>query len=234
MRNRQSTRGADAKVRSVACRGIQNDWWLIVLLWIFLVLYPNPLNMLVSLYRVYNPDVDPVAVQALGEFPSEALSIEEAVEERIPYSYDWTVHGMPWYFPTTSAVVEQGAGDCKARAIVLASILDAKGIPYRIRSSPVHIWVDYEGKRETTLESQRAAFYQQDPKTGERRFKLPDIPLGDVFDSSWRAFWEPMPVARKLLLLSGVFVLIGAKVLLSKTGGKVLTIVHSYGNNRGN
>lgn len=221
-----------ARSSALAYRAIRCHFWPVLFLWILFVLYPNPLNVGVSLYRAYQPDVDPLAIGQLGEFPSEAASIDALVKARVPYSYDWTVYGMPWYFPTTRLVVEQGMGDCKGRAIVLASVLEAKDIPYRIISSPIHIWVEYDGKEQTTLENEGVSFYQHDPETGERLFRLPDIPLRDVLDSSWSAFWEPMPVARKLLLVSGIAGLVCARVLLSRNGRKVLTIGRSYGNNR--
>jgi len=185
------------------------------------VLYPNPFNLIISMQRVFSPDIDPDAVGfLLGDFPSEPAAIEEVIVARIPYYYDWEVHGMPWYFPTTRAVLEKGKGDCKARAIVFASILEAKHIPYRINSSPIHVWVKYEGKRETSLENPRVKFYQQDPETGKRFFQIPDIGLREVMNSTWQGFWHPMPGGRKALLLSGIFILVLMRVLLYKNRAK--------------
>lgn len=181
------------------------------------MLYPNPFNLVISMQRIFSPDIDPDAVRfLLGDYPSDPATIEEVVLERIPYYYDWEVHNMPWYFPTTRAVLEKGKGDCKARAIVLASILEAKHIPYRINSSPIHIWVEYEGKVETSIENPRVRFYQQDPETGKKFFQIPDIGLREVMNSTWRGFWHPMPDGRKALLLSGMFVLALIRVLLYK------------------
>ena len=36
---------------------------LFLVLWILLVLYPNPLNLVISIKRGINPDIDPAAVE---------------------------------------------------------------------------------------------------------------------------------------------------------------------------
>jgi len=190
---------------------------LIFILWIIFVLYPNPLNFIISVQRVFNLDADPGAVEfMLNDFPSDPVAIEKAVLARIPYRHDWELYSMPWYCPTIEEVLERGEGDCKARALVLASVLEAENIPYQINASPIHVWVDYEGKEETLNENAQVKFYQRDPETGERRFQVPDIGLSKVMDSFWRAFWGPMPDGRKALLISGLLALIAARVILRK------------------
>ena len=190
---------------------------LIFILWIVFVLYPNPLNLIISIQRVLNFDADPVAVEfMLNEFPSDPVVIEREVLTRIPYRYDWETYSMPWYCPTIEEVLEKGEGDCKARALVLASVLEAKNIPYQVHSSPIHIWVEYENKQETLIENAQVEFYQYDPETGEKRFRIPEISLSEVMDPFWRAFWDPMPDGRKALLISGLLVLLAARVVLRK------------------
>jgi hypothetical protein len=190
---------------------------LMFILWILLVLYPNPLNLVISIQRVFNFNAAPGAVEfMLNDLPSDPASIEKAVLVRIPYRHDWELHGMPWYFPTIEKVLERGEGDCKARALVLASVLKAKNIPYEVNQSPIHVWVKYEGKQETSIENDQVKFYQRDPETGERQFQIPDIGLSEVMDSFWQAFWGPMPDARKALLISGLLALIAARVILRK------------------
>jgi len=204
--------------RRVACERVFRRYFpLFLSLWILFVLYPNPLSLVISFHRLFNPDVDPAAVEPLvADLPSTPSAIEKAIMERIPYSYDWELHDMPWYFPTTETVVEKRRGDCKARAIVLASIFENKHIPYRINSSPIHVWVEYEDKEETPLENPRVKFYQQDPETGERLFQIPDIDLSEVLESFHRGFWVAMPGIRRALLLSGVCVLVLLRVILLK------------------
>ena len=190
---------------------------LIFILWIVFVLYPNPLNFIISVQRVRNFDADPGAVEfILNDFPSDPVAIEKEVLSVIPYRHDWEVYGMPWYCPTVDEVLERGTGDCKSRALVLASVLEAKDIPYQINLSPTHVWVNYEGKQDTSIENDQVEFYQYDPETGERRFKIPHIGLSRVMNAFWQSFWDPMPDSRKALLISGLLALIVARVILRK------------------
>jgi hypothetical protein len=152
----------------------------------------------------------------LSDLPSDPVAIEKAVLTRISYRHDWELYSMPWYCPTIEEVLERGEGDCKARALVLASVLEAKNISYQVHSSPIHIWVDYEAKQETSIENAQVEFYQYDPETGERQFQIPHIGLGKVMDSFWQAFWNPMPDGRKALLISGLLALVAARVILRK------------------
>jgi len=179
------------------------------------VLYPNPSKLVISVQRVFSPDIDTVAVeQMLCDLPSDPGATEKAVLERIPYCYDWEVYDVPWYFPTAAEVMQNEKGDCKARAIVLASVFEAENIPYRLNISPIHIWVEYKGKVETQLENPEVNFYQLDPVTGKKLFQIPDINLREIMDSIWQGFWEPMPVSRKVLLFSGLFILVTIRLIL--------------------
>jgi len=181
------------------------------------VLYPNPLKLVLSVQRVLYFDGDPSAVESmLDNFPSDPAGIERAVLARIPYRYDWEVYNMPWYCPTIKEVLERGEGDCKARALVLASVLKAKDIPYQVQSSPMHIWVNYDNKEETALENSRVEFYRYDPQTGERQFQIPEIGLGNLIDSWRQQLWTPMPTGRRLLLFSGLLALVAARVTLRR------------------
>lgn len=192
---------------------------LLLVLWILVVLYPNPVKLVISIHRTYTFEAAPNAVQfMLSDLPSDPVSVERAVLTAIPYRYDWEVYGMPWYFPTIDEVLERREGDCKARALVMASVFEALGIPYRISSSPTHIWVEYDGKVESSVENPQVQFYQRDPETGQRELQIPDISVSEVVDSGWRAFWDPMPDGRKALLLSGLVALIAARVVLRRDG----------------
>lgn len=190
---------------------------LILILWILFVLYPNPANLVVSIQRVLDFDAAPDAVECIvNDFPSDPVDIEKAVLSRIPYRHDWDLYGMPWYCPTIEQVLERSAGDCKARALVLASILGAKGIDYLIHSSPTHIWVQYETKQENSIENAQVEFYEYDHETGDRKFRMPDIGLRTLMDTWEQQFWAPMPDGRKALLISGLAGLIAARVILRK------------------
>jgi hypothetical protein len=190
---------------------------LIFILWILFVLYPDPLNLIISIHRVLNFDADSGAVEfMLNDFPSDPVDIEKAILSRIPYRHDWELYSMPWYCPTVAEVLEKREGDCKARALVLASVLEAKNITYQVHSSPTHIWVVYEGKQETSIENAQVEYYQYDPETGKRHFQIPHISLSKVMDSFRRAFWDPMPDGRKVLLISGLLALVATRVILRK------------------
>jgi len=190
---------------------------LIFILWIIFVLYPNPLNFIISVQRLRNFDADPSAVEfMLNDFPSDPVAIEKAVLARIPYRHDWEVYNMPWYCPTVDEVLERGTGDCKSRALVLASVLEAKNIPYQINLSPTHVWVNYESKQETSIENDEVEFYEYNPETGERSFQIPRIAISKVMNAFWGSFWDPMPDSRRALLISGLLALIAARVILRK------------------
>jgi hypothetical protein len=198
-------------------RAFRRYFPLIFILWIVFVLYPNPLNLIISIQRVINFATDPAAVESmLSDLPSDPADIEKAVLAMIPYRHDWELYGMPWYCPTVEQVLEKGKGDCKARALVLASVLEAKNVTYQVRSSPMHIWADYEGKNETSTENAQVEYYQYDPETGERRFQIPQIKLREAMDYFGDAFWVPMPDSRKALLVSGLSALIIARVIFRR------------------
>ncbi len=193
---------------------------LIFILWILIVLYPNPLQLVMTIHRIINPDVNPGAVELmLDDFPSDPVTIERAVRARISYRLDWELYKMPWYFPTVEEVLERGEGDCKARALVFASVLEAKNIPYQLNSSPIHVWVDYESKQENQYENAEVKFYQYDPESGERQFQIPEISIGEIMDSWQQQLWTPMPTDRRTLLFSGLLALIAARVILRKKKG---------------
>ena len=190
---------------------------LILILWILFVLYPNPLNLVMSIHRFINPDVNPDAVEfMLNDLPSDPVAIEQAIRAKISYRLDWELYGMPWYFPTVEEILERGEGDCKARALVIASVLKAKGISSQVHSSPVHVWVDYEGKQESTIENDQVKFYQNDPETGEKRFQIPEIALGKLMDSWRQQLWTPMPIDRRVRIISRLVALIAARVISRK------------------
>jgi len=215
----ETTAMPDGPERSgnVSRRVFRRYFPLIFVLWILFVLYPNPLNLIISIQRVLNFDADPGAVEfMLNDFSSDPAAIEKAVLARIPYRYDWELYSMPWYCPIVEEVLERGEGDCKARALVLASVLEAKSIPYQVHSSPMHIWVDYEDKQQTSIENAQVEFYQYDPETGERRFQIPDISPVKLMGTWQQQFWTTMPDGRKALLISGLSALIAARVILRK------------------
>lgn len=165
--------------------------FLLTLLIVFFVLYPNPVKLGLSIYRVYNPPIDPETVLAYPiDFTRANLTpadIETLVIENVPYQYDWTTYRMPWYFPTVEEVVENQAGDCKSRMIVLASIFEYLEKPYDLRFSVNHFWVDYPGKVGTGIEREEMTVYSR-----EEGFQLPEIDWDSTLNA-YSAFWDYMP-----------------------------------------
>lgn len=178
-----------------------------ILVWVTFVLYPQPTALGKSIYRLFDPPVAPGSIGVMLEaLPSqvEPPEIEEYILTAVPYSYDWQVYNLPWYFPTVEEALLKGTGDCKSRFIVLASVLEALGIPYELYLSPTHIWINYAGKRETGLENRDAALLYAEE--GKFLVKLPRVELQASLDMFWEAFWVHMPETRKTTLLSGLLV----------------------------
>ncbi len=175
--------------------------------WILFTLYPNPTDLAKSVYRVFRPPIN-ASLAALFDGPTAGLEDARAIDARVqsefPYQYDWVTYNVPWYFPTVDEAFAKMAGDCKTRLVVLASILEAHGIPYSIAVSPTHIWVEYAGKTPNRVENPEVALFSS---TGGGRLSLPaHFDLRRSFDSFWTAFWIFMPIDRKLSLIGGLAV----------------------------
>lgn len=189
---------------------------ILMLLWVGLMLYPDPRSLVVSLRRLIHPPVDAEAVRSIADqLPDDAAAIETFAQAYVPYKYAWTLYGKPWYFPTVDEVLKDRAGDCQAEAILTASILEAKGMPYTFRYSFDHVWVDYPGKQATKLEDPATAFVSNGGKGWWG--SLPDrIPLRDIVEERVRSHWEPMPAGRKTGLALGILLafLIGERLFI--------------------
>jgi len=175
------------------------------LAWVLLVLYPRPWDLALTLERSLYPPVDAhAAAEVASQLDDDPVHIEKAVREQIiPYAYDWTVYDEPWYFATVSEALRDGRGDCESQAIVLASILDAKKIPYKLEVSFDHIWVQYPQKKENPQERDAVAVLEH--VNGKIRVKAPNEFDWNKFINSHReAHWDPMPLWRKWLLGLGL------------------------------
>ena len=173
--------------------------------WVLVILYPDPGVLVRSVRNTLQPRVEPQTVAALARsLPDDPRAIEAYVlDKQVPYAYDWQSAGVPWYFPTTSEALRAGRGDCESRALVLASILTAKGIPNELRMSFDHIWVDYPGKQANSMENAGVQFAGRQ----DGRFFLhwpADFHLGQEVDDQVAIFWTPAPWGRVLLLAVGL------------------------------
>lgn len=187
---------------------------VITLLWILFVLYPNPLQLGRSVHRILQPPVNPDMVSWLVEqAPEQPRAVEDYVLTAFPYQYDWQTYGMPWYFPTLEEALEKGTGDCKTRFIVLASIFEAKGIPYQLSFSLSHFWVNYEGKEENSWETEKNAFLLRE-EDGSVRLQVPREDQSQIRQNFVDGFWHAMPEHRKVLLLMGPMINLGFGIFL--------------------
>ena len=175
---------------------------LLCCVWVLIVLYPNPAIVPLNVYRVFNPPIDPVAVRDISsQLPKNANVVDEFLGNELEYDYDWKVYSVPWYFPTPAEVWEKGKGDCKGRSILFASILEEKGIDYEIYFSPIHFWVDYEGKQIREFE--------------EKYEMGRPHPYEEILERWAECLWYPMPLGRKVLLFAGLACIISANKIIA-------------------
>jgi len=183
----------------------------LLLLWTVLALYPNPLMLGRAIAQSWNPVIDADAVRGIAAtLPDDPAQIEQAVLGRIvPYAVPWQMYSVPWYFPTPAEVLAEGRGDCESRAVMLASLLKAKGIPFRLEASFDHIWVDYQGKQPNALENPQVAIAQKAPDTNYG-FQLPaDWNVQQSWEIERAYFLDPAPGWRWAVLLLGYALIFG-------------------------
>ena len=175
----------------------------LVFAWAVVVLYRDPRRLIDSLLRLRHPPVDAeAAAEVAAGLPDDYEAIERFVSDYVPHKSAWAVYGLPWYFPTVTEVLADRAGDCQARAVLMASILAFKQMPYTMRYSFDHVWVDYPGKKATGLEDPKTSFVSDGGKGWSA--KLPRrIPLREIVRARIAHHWTPMPGRQKALLVGG-------------------------------
>lgn len=174
--------------------------------WFLVVLYPDPTVLVASVRHLVTPPVRPEQVAALAaRLPDDPAALERAVlRDVVPYASDWKAAGVPWEFPDVAGVLRAGKGDCESRAVVLASLLAAKGLPYDLQMSFDHIWVDYPGKMPTASENRGRALARRDGG-GWAGLRWPsDIDWGREVRAQAAIYWDPMPDGRRALLFGGL------------------------------
>lgn len=178
----------------------------LVAVWVLVVLYPDPSLLLSSVRHLSSPDADPGAAQALAAtLPDDPREIERLVlADVVPYASDWETDGVPWSFPSAAQALRARQGDCESRALVLASVLAAKGIPCAIRMSFDHMWVDYPGKVPTANENEARALAGRDGGSWSWPHWPNDLDAGREVRAQAAIYWEPMPTSRKIVLFGGV------------------------------
>ncbi len=177
----------------------------LALSWASVALYPDPMVLVHSVQNIVHPRIQPRAVAAIAaRLPDDPKKIEAYVlEHQVPYAYDWQSAGVPWYFPTATDVLRQGVGDCESRAIMLASLLAAKHIPYHLSVSFDHIWVDYPGKQANALENPRVQI--AGTRNGHFFIRWPAyLNLRQEWADQVAMYWTPAPIAERVLLFGGL------------------------------
>jgi hypothetical protein len=176
---------------------------LSIALWTFIICFPNPYIFARNISRYLRLPIDPSVVHIIEtEIPDKPADIERFVMKLVEYEYDWENYGYPDYVATARQSVISRKGDCEDRAIVFASILESKKIPYNLRASVVHYWVDYAGKRRTRSENEDVSFFGK--VDGKYKLKMPDTSQWQRYmESGKKGAWDAMPAYRKLMMISG-------------------------------
>jgi len=184
------------------------------LVWSFLSCYPNPAVFSRNLSRYRHLPIDPDLEQRMEwDLPAQPANIELFVDSLLVPTPDWRLYRVPWYVPTPTEAVVVLHGDCEAKALVLASLLEAKGLAYEVRASFNHIWIDYPGRQPRPGESQEIAYLQGTPD--RLRLRWPSqVAWRDFLSAQHEQLWQAMPLARKALWLTGLLWLALAALLL--------------------
>ena len=174
-----------------------------LLFWTFIVCYPNPYIFFRNFARYIRFPVNPSIMELIDtDIPDEPSEISKFVKNAIRYEYDWSNYGVPWYVPDAVDAIIRGKGDCESRAIVLASLLEAKNISYSLKASLIHIWVEYPGKNPTKSENEEIAYVGK--VDGRYRLKIPDLRQWQRYVKAEREMlWDAMPGFRKIVMISG-------------------------------
>jgi hypothetical protein len=182
--------------------------------WTLLSSYPNPAVFFRSVARYLRLPIDPgLEARADWDLPDDPASIELFVDGLLVPTPDWRLYRVPWYMPTAQEAAPALHGDCEAKAVIFASLLAGKNIPFQVRASFSHIWVDYPGRPTRRGEEREVAYLEGD--RGRLRLRLPrTLRPWQTLIVQREQLWDPMPLARKALWLVGLlWVGLGALLL---------------------
>jgi hypothetical protein len=188
---------------------ILNHKKAIATIWILFILFPNPGLLPLDVYRFFEMPTRPTDDVRLvaDSLPANATVIEHYVDSHIHYAYDFQAYGVIWYIPTPSDVLKAQQGDCKSKAVLLASLLEAKQIPHTVKVSPIHFWVDYSGKPRTNFTEQYETNQVALAENGQ--FKLPGETNALLYVNAYKDLaWTSMPLLRKIALITGLVLIL--------------------------
>jgi hypothetical protein len=188
---------------------ILNHKKAIATIWILFILFLNPGLLPLDVYRFFEMPTRPTDDVRLvaDQLPTNATAIEYYVDSHIHYAYDFQAYGVVWYLPTPSDVLNAQQGDCKSKAALLASLLEAKQIPHTVMVSPTHFWVDYSGKLRTNFTEQFETTQIAFAENG--KFKLPGETNALLYLNAYKdVVWTSMPLLRKIALIAGLVLIV--------------------------
>jgi len=176
----------------------------LVLVWTLLVCYPDPRVFFRNFSRLRHFPVDPsVATEVEVRLPANGRALEGLVLNRlVAYDYDWRLYHVPWYFPTPQEVARARRGDCESRAVLLASLLAAKKIPFTVKASLTHMWVDYPGKPRNVAENDEVRWLYRDKRGLHFQWPRQVRPL-EFLRIQKQGLWDVAPLSRRVLLVLG-------------------------------
>ena len=207
-------RGERARPRSLGWRRRAALFLGGAAIWTLVSCYPNPAALVRSLQRYRHFPVDPGLEKRVGwQIARDPGAIEAFVDSVLLPTPDWQLYRVPWYVPAAGEAARAMRGDCEAKAIVLASLLAGKGIPFTVRASLNHIWVDYRGRKERPGESAELAYLGGEE--GRLRLQWPrQVEWRQILAVQQEQLWGAMPLARRSVWLLGVcWLALGAALL---------------------
>ena len=181
----------------------------IAAVWVLLILFPNPLVLLIDVYRFFEMPTKPTDDMQLvaASLPANGSAIEQYVDAHVHYTYDFQAYGVVWYLPTPSDVLKSQQGDCKSRAILTASLLQAKGIPYTLDVSSVHFCVNYSGRAQTNFSENYETTQVAVVNNGQ--LQLPTKTNALLYLNTYKDIvWTSMPLLRKIMLVGGLAIIL--------------------------
>ncbi len=182
------------------------------LILVLFVLFTSPITAIKNINRIQNPPIRPEQIKKPSKYPNNPEEVERQVKNEFEYQYDYGTYGVVWYIPTPKEVIREGKGDCKSRSLLIASILEKKGIEYNLHISMFHWWVSYPEKNLSWYEDPESSVKEGD------KWQLPNVEktlnkMIRVKDQYYEMLWVQMPNWKKITLIIGLMMIWGPKLI---------------------